>query len=350
MGSVYRRLIPFLFFFLLLWLGIRWLLPLLFPFLLGTALALIAEPLVRPLCRHLRLPRTLAAGIGVTVAFFSITLLGLMLCAFLVRELGLLAGVLPELADTAGSGITLLRDWLVGLSGRAPEGVRPLLEQNVTDLFSGGTALLNRGLQYMLGLAGNLLKYIPDSALGLGTAVISGFMISARLPRIKNWLLTRLSREKLRPILEAGRRIRIAVGGWLAAQCKLAGVTLTILMLGLLLLRIPYAPLWAAGITLVDAFPVLGTGTILLPWALICWLRQDGARALGLLGIYVAISVIRSALEPKLVGKELGLDPLVTLLVLYAGYKLWGIWGMILAPLLTVTALQLIPRRAGDSP
>lgn len=350
MSNLWRTSIPFLFFFLLLWLAIRFLLPLLLPFLLGGVLALIAEPVVRLLCRQLRFPRALAAGIGVTLAFFSIALLGLLLCAFLVRELGILAGILPDLTDSISGGIGLLRDWLLKLATRTPEGIRPLLEQNVTTFFSGGTALLNRGLQYMLSLAGNLLKYIPDSALGLGTAVISGFMISARLSRIKNWLLTRLPREKLRPILEAGRRIRTAVGGWLSAQFKLAGVTLMILMPGLLLLRIPYAPLWAAGITLVDAFPVLGTGTILLPWAFVCWLRGDGARALGILGIYVAITVIRSVLEPKLVGKELGLDPLVTLMVLYAGYRLWGIGGMILSPLMTVTVLQLLPRGKEEKP
>ena len=337
------------FVFLMFWLGIRFLLPLLLPFLLGGALALTAEPLVRFLCRRLHLPRSVGAGIGVSAAFVSIALLGLMVCAFLFRELGILAGILPDLADTAHSGIQLLRDRLMELSSRSPQSIRPLLEQNVSTFFSGGTAVLNRGLQYMLGLAGNLLKYLPDSALGFGTAVISGFMISAKLPVIRKWLLRRLSRERLQPILAAFRRIRTAVGCWLLAQLKLAGVTLLILTLGLMLLRIPHAPLWAAGITLVDAFPVLGTGTVLLPWALICFLQQDGARAIGLLGIYAVISITRSVLEPRLVGRELGLDPLVTLMALYAGYKLWGIGGMLLAPLLTVTAIQLFPKKPAES-
>lgn len=349
MSSGFRTTAYSLLVFLAFWLSIRFLLPLLFPFLLGLALALTAEPLVSLLCRRLRFPRSLGAGLAVSLAFVSITLLGLMVCAFFVRELGILAGILPDLADTAQSGIGLLRDWLLSLSARAPQGVRPLLEQNVSTFFSGGSALLNRGLQYMLSLAGNLLKYLPDSALGLGTAVISGFMLSAKLPLIKKWLLTYLSRERLRPLLEAFCRIRTAVGGWLLAQLKLAGVTLVILLLGLLLLRIPYAPLWAAGICLVDAFPVLGTGTILLPWALVCFLQGDGARAVGLAGIYVVICVTRSVLEPRLVGRELGLDPLVTLMALYAGYKLWGLWGMILAPLLTVTAVQIIPKKEEKS-
>ena len=137
--------------------------------------------------------------------------------------------------------------------------------------------------------------------------------------------------------------MRAAVGGWLKAQVKLSAVTWLILTLGLFILRIPYAPLWAAAVSLVDAFPILGTGTILLPWSLLSFVQENAARGIGLLGIYAVVSVTRSVLEPKLVGKQLGLDPLLTLAALYAGYRLWGLGGMILAPLLAVTVRNLIP-------
>lgn len=331
---------------LLAWLGGKFLLPLCFPFLLGTGLALTAEPLVKLLCTKLHLPRGAAAGIGVTAAFLGIALLVLLVLAFVVRELSVLAGVLPDLTETARSGITLLQNWLMDMTGRMPQSVRPLLQQNVTNLFSGGTALLDKAFSYVLGLAGAILSHVPDSALSLGTGVISGFMISAKLPRIRKWIAARFPREKLRPLLQTLKRIRTAVGGWLIAQLRLAGVTLGILLAGLLLLRVPYAPLWAVGISLVDAFPVLGTGTVLLPWALICYLQADRARALGLAAIYVVISLTRSVLEPKLVGRQLGLDPLATLFALYAGYKLWGLGGMIIAPLLAVTVAQLLPENS----
>ena len=99
------------------------------------------------------------------------------------------------------------------------------------------------------------------------------------------------------------------------------------------------------GTALVDAFPVLGTGTVLLPWSLLCFLQQDSARAIGLLGIYTTVTLTRSLMEPKLVGRHLGLDPLATLMSLYIGYRLWGIPGMLFAPLLAVTALQLVPEK-----
>ncbi len=331
--------------FLVVWLGLRYLLPLISPFLLGTALALAAEPMVSFLNRRIRVPRAVSAGIGVSMAFCFLAMLLLLLCAFIVRELGALAERIPGLADTARSGISQLQGWLLQLASHAPQSVQPLLRENVSFLFSDGAALLDKMARYVLGLAGNLLSHIPDSALSLGTALISGFMISAKLPKMKAWISRRLPSEKLRPLLEAGKRMKDAIAGWLLAQCKLMGLTFSILSLGFVLLRVPYALLWALCVAAVDAFPVLGTGTVLLPWALVCFLQDDGVRAIGLTGIYVIVTLLRSSLEPKLVGRHLGLDPLVTLMALYAGYKLWGVGGMILAPLLAVTAVQIVPDR-----
>ena len=336
--------------FLTVWLSLRYLLPLFAPFVLGAALALAAEPMVSFLYKKAHVPRPVSAGIGVSMAFCFLAMLLLLICAFLVKELGVLAGVIPNLEQTAKSGISLMQNWLLELSSHTPQSIQPLLNDNVNSLFSDGTALLDKAVRYVLGLAGNLLSHVPDSALSLGTAVISGYMISAKLPAIRLWLSRRISKEKLRPVLDAGKRMKNAVFGWLKAQVKLMWLTFTILALGFLILRIRFWLLWALGVCLVDAFPVLGTGTILIPWALICFLQGDGARAIGLTSIYIVASLTRSALEPKLVGRHLGLDPLVTLMALYAGYKLWGIGGMILAPLLAVTAAQIAPERKREDP
>ena len=332
--------------FLAVWLTARLLLPLFSPFLLGLALALGAEPMVGFLHRKAHIPRPLSAGIGVSMAFALLSMLLLILCAFVVRELKALAEVLPDLEQTAASGIHTVRNWLLQLSSHTPRSIRPLLQENVTTLFSDGTALLDRTTRYLLSFAGNLLSHIPDSALSLGTAVISGYMISAKLPKLRQWLGKRIPKERLKHLLAAGKRIKVAVLGWLTAEAKLMALTFSLLTAGFFLLRIPNALLWAAVVALVDAFPILGTGTVLLPWALICFLQENTPLAVGILGIYALITLTRSALEPKLLGRHLGLDPLLTLIALYAGYKLWGIGGMLLAPLLTVIALQLSPQKA----
>lgn len=340
-----KNLLTLLLTFFLAWLVLRFLLPLSAPFLLGTLLALSAEPMTELLSKKLHLPRTVSSAIGVSASFFLFAMLLLLICAFLLRELKSLAAILPQLESTMHSGLTLLQTWLLKFAARMPDSIRPLLEENTTALFSDGTGFLSQAVRYLMGLAGNLLSHVPDSALTIGTAVLSGYMISAKLPKIRRWILRRIPKEKIRALLRVLNRSKQVITGWLLAQCKLMGVTFCIIFPGLLLLRIPNALLWAVGISLVDAFPVLGTGTILLPWAFVSFLQQNTARAIGLSGIYVTVSLIRSGLEPKLIGSQLNLDPLVTLIVMYAGFQLWGIGGMFLAPLLTVTALQALPER-----
>ena len=304
--------------------------------------------MVRFLHRKLHIPRSLSAGIGISMAFTLLAMVLLCLCALLLRELGSLGNILPDLGQTAKNSFSLVRNWLLQLASHTPKSLQPVLEQNVNRFFSDSAAFLDKGIGYLLGLAGSLLSHLPDSALSLGTALISAFLISARLPGIRRYLLRRIPRDSLRSLVDTFRRIRRILWGWITAQCKLVGVSFVILFLGLVILRIPHALLWAAAISLVDAFPVLGTGTVLLPWSLVCLLQQDTARALGLASIYVTITLTRSMLEPKFLSRHLGLDPLITLMALYVGFRLWGIGGMILAPILTVIALQITTERSRD--
>ncbi len=335
-----------IFFFLIcglsIWVGLRFLLPIAMPFLLAALLALAAEPLTRNLNRHFRLPRGIASGIGVTATLLLTVLILLSLCALLVRELGSLAGILPDLENATLEGLDSLELWLLHLAQKAPEGISPILVTGVEGVFSNGSAILDRLTSTLLNLASSLLKSLPDSALGLGTWILAAFMISARLPGIRQWAKDKLPpawHEKYAPWLSA---LKKTLWGWVTAQAKLVGVTFCILTAGFFLLRIDHPILWAGAVCLVDILPVLGTGTVLIPWSLVCLLQGDSLRAVGLIGVYTVVSILRSVLEPRLVGKQLGLDPLVTLLAIYAGYRLWGLPGMILAPIMAVAVTQIL--------
>lgn len=337
---------------LILWLGIRYLLPVALPFLLGAALAFAAEPMVRFLSTRLRLPRGAAAGIGVTGAILLFLGLLVLLVSVLVKELASLTSILPDMGQAIRQGLTLLQDFLLSMADRAPDGIRDGLTRLVLEFFGGGTALIDTMAQRLPGLLTGLLGGLPDSFLSIGTGLIAGFMISARLPKLRIWVREHtpaLWREKYLPALKV---LRKTVTGWLRAQLKLSGITVCILAAGFLILQIPYAPLWALVIALVDAIPILGTGTVLLPWALVCLLQGNTFQAIGLGGIYAVAALTRSVLEPRFLGSHLGLDPLVTLIALYAGYRLWGFLGMILAPLLAVAAMQLSAgfRTSGQDP
>lgn len=335
--------------FLLTWLGLKYLLPLALPFLLGTALALAADPVVKLLSSRLRLPRGLAAGIGVSLSLVFLAGILILLGAVLVRQLGALTGILPQLEQTAVSGLSTLEAYLLKLSGKLPAMLRSPVERSVENFFSNGTVLVDQVARRMPALAGAAFSHVPGSALTVGTGILSGYMVSARLPKLRRWLTTRPFWEKLKLWRSAAVSLRGALGGWVKAQLKLALLCFGILTVGFLVLGIPYAPVWGALIALVDAIPVLGTGTVLLPWAFVCLVQGNGLRALGLVVVCLVAMVSRSFLEPRLVGRQLGLDPLMTLVALYTGFRIWGVGGMLLAPLLCVAAGEVVKLRGHTS-
>jgi sporulation integral membrane protein YtvI len=243
---------------------------------------------------------------------------------------------LPDVQQAARQGIALAQSRLTQLADIAPEGLRPLAQKAVRQAFEADPVTLVSGK--LPGLLSGVLSRIPGGALGIGTGLLAGFMLSARLPRIRAWLQPRLPRFLKEKTLPALKQVRHSLWGWIKAQSKLASLTYLIVTLGFLLLRIPYAPVWALPVALVDAVPVLGTGTVLLPWALMELLRGQTLRAVGLALTWGASVLTRTVLEPKLVGKQLGLDPLVTLVCFYFGFRLWGVAGMLLAPLLAAAA------------
>ena len=341
-----RQTIRFVFFLALslaaVWLFMGYLLPIGLPFLLGIVLALAAEPAVNLLGGRLGLPRLGASAIAVSaVCLLSATVLTVLL-ALIVRQSQQLVGVLPQLAQAATQTMEQLQHWLAALTLRLPEPLRPLVTGLTEGFLSSGSSLLEQAAMQIPKLATGLLSALSKGMLGLITGIISAYMISARMPALKRWYQSHRStrwQEKWLPMLRA---LKKALAGWILAELKLAVVAFGIMLAGFWILGIRNTLGLAALITVVDAFPILGVGTVLVPWALICLLRQDAAQGIGLLAIYAVVWLVRSILEPKLVGKGLGLDPLVTLIAIYAGWKLWGILGMLLAPILALTATQAL--------
>lgn len=326
----------------LLWLSVTYLLPISLPFLLGAGLALAAEPAVGILHKKLKMPRVAATALGVSFVFLlGLTALTLLL-ALLMRQLGHLGDILPYLEQAVAQGSSLLQGWLLELAQKLPDGISAVIRGFAEDFFTDSGAILEQAILQIPQIATGLLSNLSKGMLVVLTGIISGYMISIRLPALRQWARTRLPENWHSRILPALKGLRKALGGWIGAELKLAGVAFVLLMLGFLLLQIPNSLLWACLTTLVDAFPILGVGTVLVPWSIVCLLQGNLPQGIGLLGLYAVIWLVRSILEPKLIGKGLGLDPLVTLIAIYAGFRLWGIVGMLLSPILALAVTQLV--------
>lgn len=340
-SSLPKKLLALLLGGLLVWLTAKFLLPIAMPFLLGALLALASEPLVFFFHTRLKLRRGIATGIGVTITLVIVILLVMVLAALLIRQLQNLAGVVPDLGDTALQGMESLQQWLLALTENAPGNIRPMVENSLQGFFDDGSALVDRATAWLLKLASGIVTKLPDSALGIGTWLLASYMISAKLPAIRSWIGGKIPPAWHETVIPTWLRLKKSVFGWLKAQLKLIGITFGVLTVGFWALRITHAPIWAGLICLVDALPILGTGTVLIPWSIVCFLQRDTVRAVGLLALYAVVMLQRTVLEPRLVGRQLGLDSLATLAAMYTGYRIWGILGMLLAPLLTVTLVQL---------
>jgi sporulation integral membrane protein YtvI len=318
-----------------LFFGGKYILPLVFPFLLGFLLAYMAEPGVKRLAK--RMGRTLAAGIGVSISLIIVTLLLAIFGGILVRQLGKMTRILPDLEAAALESGRTLENFLLDLAGKAPAGVRNLLRRGVLALFGNGNLLLQEGLAHLPRVITGVLSHLPGGFITLGTGVLSAYLISARLPKLRA-MLPGPWMQKVLPVL---RNIKNAVLGWLVAQMKLAALTFLVCLWGLLILGVPYGAVWAAVIAVVDAVPMLGSGLVLVPWSVVSFLSGRAGEGIGLLITFAAAFLLRTVLEPRLVGKQMGLDPLLTLVALYLGFQLGGVWGLIFAPILAVTAMEL---------
>lgn len=133
----------------------------------------------------------------------------------------------------------------------------------------------------------------------------------------------------------------VTLGKWCKAQCILLGVTFCELLTGFLLLRQGYALLLAALIAVIDALPVFGTGTVLVPWGALCLLTGNVPKGLGLLALYGVISLVRSVLEPKIMAAQVDLPPLAALAAMYVGFCAFGVAGMVLCPMALLFVKQL---------
>ena len=245
----------------------------------------------------------------------------------------LLAG-LPALADRIAAR---LRSFCAGCPDGLQQWVARLLDRLEQTASEALGSLSSAALRLVTAMVGAL----PQVMLFCATTALALFFTAAAYPRLMAFLRRQLSPRRL----ETARGIRASlittIGKWLRAQCVLIVITFCQLLAGLLLIRQPYALLLAVVIAFIDALPVFGTGTVLLPWAVLCCLEGNFPKGIALTALYLVIWLVRSIMEPKLMAQSAGLPPLPALMAMYVGFCAMGVAGMILGPILLLLMKQL---------
>ena len=312
------------------------------PFLLALLAALLVQRPAAFLSARLRLPRKAALALCLLAGGVGAAALGLLVLRRLWEELARLAEALPGLIAALPVSDGRLEGWLYRLTVAAPVQYQDALAQLPQRLAEALAAIPEALSRYALERAGELASAAPAIALFWLTTLMAAWFTAVSLPTLPGLLRRSLPPAWQRSLFRAGDVARKVLGSWLKVQGILLCVTFSCLSVGLLALHSRLSLLPAALITLVDALPLLGAGVVLVPWGILCLLTGQAVRGIGLLVLCAVIQLLRSALEPRLLDKSMGLPPLAALAAMYAGFSAAGVWGLLLAPPLLVLGLGLL--------
>ncbi len=323
------------------WLAAKLLIPIGLPFLLGWGLSKLAQPMERRLTERAKFPAWLASFLCVSLIAAALGGCVWLLVRVLFSELEHLTDRLPALLSSLSRPLSRLHAGLLRMAARLPDPAATLAVQWLDRLFEGGSVLADTVSDGLLSFAGKTISRVPDIFLFVLTALLSAYLFSSERRRVAETVRRHLPEEWLERGKKIFKRLRSALGGYVKAQLRLSLVVLALMAAGLLILRQENAVLLAVVIAVVDALPVFGAGTILIPWGIISFLRNNPSLGIGLLVLYALCAVGRAFLEPRFLGKQIGLNPLLTLFALYAGFRLFGVLGMILLPVAVILLKQL---------
>ncbi len=335
-------------FALILYYGGRFLFPVLLPFLLGALLSLPLRPLSRTLSRRLHLSQKLCAGV-LLILFGGLGAWGIGALAWrLLVESGSLAEELLANGSIQNAFEALLAfiEEKAAHLGSHTEGLRDRLFSSLGELL---TTLLTSFSASLPGIVSGLFSAFPHLFFVAILSVASGYWFCTDGERIKEGILILLPEGVGRWLHDARARLNGVFRRYLKAYLQLWALTAVLLWFGLLFLRVEYAFFLSLLISTLDLLPVIGVGTVMLPWGIILLLCGDLYRGFGILILYLIVELIRQLAEPKLLGKHLGLHPLLTLFSTYVGFYCYGFLGMILGPVVALLIKSILPKKGSSS-
>lgn len=308
------------------YLAFRYALPLFAPFVIAYLLAAAVRPVALFLHRKLRLPMSVGGGIVLLLflaaLFAGVFFLGKLLVEQVMRLIENYDSYRQSALVTAERFCSRVDGWFSLKAGTAGElmqtGINRIGETVNEEMLP---ALSKRSVQmlgsFAYGVAGFVIAFV---AAILFLSDRDSYAGSCRKSPFYG---------ELRQVTD---RLSAAGVAYLKTQCILMALIATVCTVGFLFVKKEYALLLGIGVAFFDAFPVLGSGLILVPWAIVCLLRGSYVQVAVLAVVYVMCVLIREGLEPKLLGNRIGIPPLYTLMAVYVGVELFGIAGVILGP------------------
>ncbi|PXV89096.1 sporulation integral membrane protein YtvI [Lachnotalea glycerini] len=319
-----------------------------FPFVVGWILSVIANPLVKFLEKRVKLIRKHSSMLIIIGVLALIVIGGYFALAKLSGEIVSLLNNLPEIYENISNEFNEVGDNLQVIFNKLPKN----FQQSILEARSEFTTYIGNVIGVVgaptVEAAGNFAKNLPSRLISIIMTILSSYFFIAdreKILVIVNQCTPYSIRKNVGAIILDFKRL---VGGYFKAQFKIMTVVAVILLIGFYILHVDYSILLAILIAFLDFLPIFGTGTALIPWGIIKLLSADYKMAIGLFVIYGVSQLVRQLIQPKIVGDTIGLNPLLTLVFMYIGYKVKGVLGMIIAVPVGMILINLFLNGAFD--
>lgn len=308
------------------------------PFLIAYIISKIIKKPVEYLNKKLKISKVL--GVILMMLIF-IVIVGSLLYFFflsLFNEISTLSQEIQKIAfpqEEIDTQLSRLEYFFMDTL-RLPEDVFERMKDSVINMGANIFETITGWITKAGTVAVNAVMKFPIMLIYIIITILSTFFMSCDSKYISDSLEKYLPLKWLKKAEDISNGLFSSLGSYLKALGILITVTFCELLIGFSLFRIDYAIILAIVIALIDALPILGTGTVLIPWGIILLITGNYTLGFGLLGLYLVILVVRQLIEPKVVGKQIGVYPLLTLIAMYTGVKFFGLSGVIIGPVVLI--------------
>lgn len=301
------------------------------PFICGWIIAWIAGPLVKFCEDKLKIRRKTGSAAVIVLAIALVVLAIYLIGAKLIKEGTGLIQDLPMMWDGLMAEISVATDKLSTIYERFPLDV----QQTLTEIKDGASETVGSVIEKIssptIEAVSNFAKRLPTVIIAVIMCLLSAYFFVADKAQVSEWIRKVAPKGMVGRYDIVRRSVVRAVGGYFKAQFKIELWIYLLLVVGLSFLKVRHVLLISAGIALLDILPFFGTGTVMVPWAIIKLLSGDYKMAIALVVIWGVGQLVRQIIQPKIVGDSIGVPPIPTLFLLYIGFKLGGVIGMIVA-------------------
>lgn len=307
------------------------------PFLIAFVISLLIEPLIRKVMRYTNMTRKISAIITLIVVF--LTILGILIWGItsLVTEANTILDNLNNNIENISEKISIMLSKFSIDNIKIPKQYKDILQNGLNNLLGEGKNIT----QNILTKTINIITHIPKIMIYIGITIIATYFVCTDKMYILDQIEHHLPRNWVNKFGKKLRKLISSLGNYLKAEAVLILISFIIVLIGLVIfnlsgLNVKYPLVIALLIGFVDALPILGAGTIMIPWAILSSFNGDIVLAISLIGLYIAIIITRQLIEPRIVSNHIGIHPIFTLIAMYTGFKIIGIVGMFVGPIILI--------------